>query len=61
MQKGPDLAAETPHIRKRACPVKGARLAILSSCNRLKRAGKRAELSQIIILQLTAQGWEYAS
>ena len=49
MQTGPACVAWIPPYRKRA------RQAISSSCYRLGRGGKRAELFQIVIAQLTAQ------
>ena len=52
------LVARIQPTRKRACPVNWTRHALFSSGNRLGRALKTAELSKVIIVQLTAQQWE---
>ena len=60
MQTGPALVAMIKPTRKRACPadrvIRSRGHALLSSCNRLGRAGNRAVFSQINMAQLTAKG-----
>ena len=53
MQTGQTLLAKIPPTRKR--PVYRARNAMFLSCYQLGKAGRRVELSQIIIAHFTAQ------